>query len=204
VACLVSVGWYTYQVRFVAKSYVPLTTRRGTILVPQHLKESYERAMAFMKEKAASGESVLSVTEDTSLYFLSETYCPTRVYMFLPGIMAPGKMTAELIQEIESKDVRYILWSNRLFCEYGAPIFGRDFDRTIGDYFRSHYHLTGQLSPNTGSFADWTVSVWVRTDVTKYPASKACSYCGRAAGAGGLDSGLTNLELSIGPFSSTF
>ena len=166
VACLMSVGWYAHQTSFVAKSYVPLTTRRGTILVPPHLKESYERTMAFMKEKAASGEPVLSVPEDTSLYFLSETYCPTRVYMFLPGIMAPGKMTAELIQEIESKNVRYILWSNRLFWEYGAPIFGRDFDRAIGDYFRSHYHLTGRLSPNTGSFADWTVSVWVRNDVT--------------------------------------
>ena len=161
-AVLVSVGWFTYQTRSIAKSYVPLTTSRGTILVLPHLKESYERTMAFMKEKAALGESVLSVPEDTSLYFLSETYCPTRVYMFLPGIMAPGKMTAELIQEIESKNVRYVLWSNRLFWEYGAPIFGRDFDQEIGTYLRSHYHLTGQLSRNTGSFADWTESVWER------------------------------------------
>jgi len=159
-ACLVSVGWYAYQAKSIAKSFVPLTTRRGTILVPPHMKESYERAISFMKEKAARGEYVLSVPEDTSLYFLSETYCPTRVYMFLPGIMAPGKMTAELIEEIESKNVRYILWSNRLFWEYGAPVFGRNFDQAIGEYFRSHYHLTGQLT--TGSFADWTVSVWER------------------------------------------
>jgi hypothetical protein len=163
-AVLVSVGWHTYQASSIAKSYVPLTTRRGTILVLPHLKESYERTMAFMKDKAALGEAVLSVPEDTSLYFLSETDCPTRVYMFLPGIMAPGKMTAELIQEIESKNVRYILWSNRLFWEYGAPIFGRDFDQEIGAYLRSHYHLTGQLSRNTGSFADWTESVWERNE----------------------------------------
>jgi hypothetical protein len=163
-ACLVSVGWYAYQTESIAKSFVPLITPRGTILVPPHMRDGYERVMSFMKEKAARGEYVLSVPEDTSLYFLSETYCPTRVYMFLPGIMAPGKMTAELIQEIESKNVRYILWSNRLFWEYGAPVFGRNFDQAIGEYFRSHYHLSGQLTPNTGSFADWTVSVWERNE----------------------------------------
>lgn len=169
-ACLACAGLYTHQIRYVAKSYVPLTTDRGTILVSPHMKESYLTAISFMKEKAASGEHVLSVPEDTSLYFLSDTYCPTRVFMFLPGIMAPGKMTAELIQEIESKDVRYLLWSNRLFWEYGAPIFGRDFDRQIGDYFRSHYHRVGPLTPNTGSFADWTVTVWERNnEQTKSP-----------------------------------
>lgn len=169
-ACLASAGLYTHQIRYVAKSYLPLTTDRGTILVSPHMKESYLTAISFMKEKAALGEYVLSVPEDTSLYFLSDTYCPTRVFMFLPGIMAPGKMTAELIKEIESKDVRYLLWSNRLFWEYGAPIFGRDFDRQIGDYFRSHYHRVGPLTPNTGSFADWTVTVWERNDEqTKSP-----------------------------------
>lgn len=163
-ACLVSVGWSAHQARTITKLFVPLQTDRGTILVPPHMKEGYEIAMRFMKEKAAAGEYVLSVPEDTSLYFLSGTYCPTRVYMFLPGIMAPGKMTDKFILELESKNVRYLLWSNRLFWEYGAPIFGRDFDRQIGDYFRSHYHFVGPLTPNTGSFADWTVSVWVRND----------------------------------------
>src|ERR1700730_643480 len=158
--CLASVGFYAHQTRSITKFFVPLTTNRGTILVSPHMRDSYQIAIRFMKEKAALGEPVLSVPEDTSLYFVSETYCPTRVYMFLPGIMAPGKMTAELIQEMESKHVRYLLWSNRLFWEYGAPIFGRDFDLEVGQYLRSHYHLARQLLPNTGSFADWTVAVW--------------------------------------------
>jgi hypothetical protein len=169
-ACLASAVLYTHQIRPMTKSFVPLTTDRGTILVSPQMKESYLRAISFMKEKSALGEYVLSVPEDTSLYFLSDTYCPTRVFMFLPGIMAPGKMTAKLIQEIESKDVRYLLWSNRLFWEYGVPIFGRDFDQQIGDYFRSHYHRVGPLTRNTGSFADWTVTVWERNDErTKSP-----------------------------------
>jgi hypothetical protein len=164
VACLVSVGLYANQTRSITKSFVPLTTDRGTVLVSPHMRQSYQAAIGFMKEKAALGENVLSIPEDTSLYFLSGTDSPSRVYMFLPGIMAPGKMTAEVIKEIESNHVRYLLWSNRLFWEYGVAIFGTDFDRQIGDYLRSHYHRTGPLLPDTGSYADWAVVVWERNE----------------------------------------
>jgi hypothetical protein len=164
VACLASVGLYANQTRSITKSFIPLTTDRGTVLVSPHMKESYQAAIGFMKEKAALGENVLSIPEDTSLYFLSGTDSPSRVYMFLPGIMAPGKMTAEVIQEVESKHVRYLLWSNRLFWEYGVAIFGTDFDPQIGDYLRSHYHRTGPLLPDTGSYADWAVVVWERNE----------------------------------------
>jgi hypothetical protein len=128
------------------------------------MTEGYQVAMGFMKEKAALGENVLLIPEGTSLYFLSGTDCPSWVYMFLPGIMARGKMTAEVIQEVESKHVRCPLWSNRLFWEYGVAIFGPDFDRQIGDYLRSHYHRTGPLLPDTGSYADWAVVVWERNE----------------------------------------
>jgi hypothetical protein len=163
-ACLWSVGLYTYKERSFAKSFVPLATDRGTILVSEQMEESYKAAISFMKERAGLGESVLSVPEDTSLYFLSETYCPSRVFLFLPGIMAPGKMTAEFIQEIESKKVGYLLWSNRIFLEYGAPSFGKDFDQEIGDYLKSHYHCLGPLVTTKGSCADWTAQVWERNE----------------------------------------
>src|SRR2546430_13745405 len=45
----------------------------------------------------------LSVPEDTSLYFLAETECPIRVYSLTPGVIAPGKMMNEVIQEIDTK-----------------------------------------------------------------------------------------------------
>jgi hypothetical protein len=57
--------------------------------------------MAFMKEKDALGESVLSVPEDTSLYFLSGTHCPMRIYAFTSGVLAPGEMTDEGLRELD-------------------------------------------------------------------------------------------------------
>lgn len=167
-ACLLSAGIYAHDRESAAKAFVPLTTARGTIRVPPHLAETYRSAIAFMKERAALGEYVLSVPEDTSLYFLSETYCPTRVFLLIPGSLAPGRMTDEFIQEIEQKPVRYLLWSNRLFWEYGVPIFGSDFDQDIADYLKSHFHRVRPVAPETISLIDWNAQIWERNDEKDY------------------------------------
>jgi hypothetical protein len=142
------------------KDLVPLTTSRGTIRVPRLVAERYQLAIAFMREKAAQGEAVLSIPEDTSLYFLSGTYCPTRVFMFVPGIVAPGKMTDDVIAEIERAHVRYLIWSNRTFTEMGAPSFGRDFNRPLGDYLRAHYRFVRPLAPPP--MGEWNAGIYER------------------------------------------
>jgi len=164
VTCLLSVALYVRDNSSVAKSYVPLVTARGTIRAQPKSAQTYQKAINFMKEKAAHGEYVLSVPEDTSLYFLSETYCPTRLFSFTPGVLAPGRMTDELIAEIESKPVRYLLWSNRTFFEFGVPVFGKDFDQTFGDFLKTHYHRLGLLEPNDLYYGDWNAQVWERNE----------------------------------------
>jgi hypothetical protein len=163
-ACLIAVAIPTIRVEHWAKAFVPLSTERGTIRVPQQLAQDYKVAIRFMKDKASAGETVLSVPEDTSLYFLSGTYCPTRVFSFTPGIIAPGPMTDKMIREIDRKPVRYLLWSNRIFPEFGTPVFGKDFDREIGDYLKTNYHRVGPLVPDVHSYWDWSAVVWERND----------------------------------------
>ena len=141
---------------------VPLITERGTIKVSPSKAEQYRAAINFMREKNARGEYVLSVPEDTSLYFLSGTHCPTRVFAFTPGMVAPGKMTDELIHEVESKNVRYLIWSNRIFWEYGVPRFGVDFEKTFGDYLTSHYRRIGPLLDAPVQFGEWNAYIWER------------------------------------------
>jgi hypothetical protein len=144
-----------------SKSYVPLVTERGMIRTSADLARNYRAAIAFMKEKQALGESVLSVPEDTSLYFLSETHCPTRVFSFNPGMIVPGRMTSQVIEELQQKNVRYLIWSNRLYPEYGALRFGVDFDHELGAYLTSHYHIVRPLSPPV-IFGEWVAYVWER------------------------------------------
>jgi hypothetical protein len=115
-----------------------------------------------MKEKAALGQSVLSIPEDTSLYFFSETQCPTRVYLFTPGALAPGKMVNDTINQIERAPVSYLLWSNRSFPEYGVPVFGEDFDRELGNYLKSNYTLVRPLLSNAENDKTWAANIWER------------------------------------------
>jgi hypothetical protein len=161
-ACLTVVTLRTTPYEAAAKNFVPLVTERGTIRVPQHMAESYERAIQFMREQASRGQSVLSVPEDTSLYFLSGTECPTRVFAFIPGVLAPGKMTDEAIQQIDQKPVQYLLWSNRSYDAYGVTVFGMDFDRELGDYLKSHYRPVRPLMANSPSSGDWVADIWER------------------------------------------
>jgi hypothetical protein len=115
-----------------------------------------------VREKNKSGQLVLSVPEDTSLYFLAGQECPTRIFQFSPGVVAPGKMTREVIDQVESKNVAYLIWSNRTYADYGTPVFGVDYDQTLGDYLKAHYHEVGPLVPN--SDLDWETkfTLWQR------------------------------------------
>jgi hypothetical protein len=139
-----------------------LTTERGSIRVPKQTAENYWAAMQFMKEKNALGEAVLSIPEDTSLYFFSEVDCPTRVYAFTPGMLAPGKMTDDLVQQIERRPVRYLIWSNRLFPEYNVLRFGVDFDQTFGNYLFSHYRRVAPVTPASPHYWEWSAYIWER------------------------------------------
>lgn len=162
VGCLTVVFFSVQIAEAKAKDYVPLTTERGTVRAPANLAKNYEAAIDFMKQKAALGESVLSIPEDTSLYFLSGTRCPIRVFSFTPGVIAPGKMEQEVIREIEQKRVRYLLWSNRIFMEFRTPVFGEDFDKEIGDYLRSHYRRKQRLLAEMPILGEWTAVIWER------------------------------------------
>jgi hypothetical protein len=160
--CLAAAAWYSARFAADLSDRVALTTERGTILVQNQVANSYRAAIALMKKESERGEMVLSVPEDTSLYFLSGTQSPTRLFFFIPGVLAPGKMTDDVIHEIETKPVRYILWSNRTFSDYGVPRFGVDFDQTLGNYLISHYRRVGPLIPDADLDWETQFTLWER------------------------------------------
>jgi hypothetical protein len=161
VACLPVV-----QEMIVAKGKLvePLETQRGLIYLPSGMAAQYEAAIHLMQAAAKEGKYALSVPEDTSLYFLSGTHCPGRVYLFTPGVTAPGKPMDLLINDIAKSRPQYLIWAKRPFPEYGVPEFGRDFDRELGDYFRSHFGPVASL-PNKW----WSATIWERTSEVSNP-----------------------------------
>ena len=160
-ACIALVGLYSARIEAPTKEFVPLITERGTVKAYPGKVRGYAAAIRFMKEKAAAGHSVLSLPEDTSLYFLAGTPCPVRVYAFTPGVISPGKMVRDTIAQIEAGPVRYLLWSNRTFPEYKVPVFGKDFSQDLGDHLRANYREVGPvIAPETDW--EWSAVVWER------------------------------------------
>lgn len=174
-ACLTAVFLRTKP--FTTRPSVPLKTARGTVRVSQHMAEAYQAAIAFMREQSAKGESVLSVPEDTSLYFLSATRCPTRLFALAPGVLVPGKMTEEFIKELEQGPTRYLIWSNRDFPQYHYPLFEADPARTVCDgYLKTHYRPV-RLLLNNGP--GWNATIWERKpDNGRAPAAESASGSG--------------------------
>ena len=148
----------------------PLRTERGLIYLPPGMPGPYESAIRFMKTANERGEAVLSVPEDMSLYFFAGVHCPSRVFQFAPGVVAPGKMTNEVIAGIEARQVRWLIWSNRQFSEYQAAEFGKDFDQPLGEYFRSHFRPVTSLSAPKDEHRwlhgynglEWSAVIWER------------------------------------------
>jgi hypothetical protein len=137
----------------------PLITDRGVIFTTPQKARAYRDVLDFIQHQP-SGTSFLSVPEDVSLYFFAGIHCPTRVYAFTPGVLAPGEMTSSVIQEIERKKVRFLIWSNRTFEEYGSPTFGVDFDKALGDYFSTTYRPIRTIGDEAG--AGWRAVIWER------------------------------------------
>ena len=161
-ACLFAAALWVFPLGLPKGSREALDTPYGMVRAGPATVHNYAAALAFMRDKNSRGEVVLSLPEDTSLYFFTGVEAPLRVYAFTPGIVAPGPMTDKIFRALEERPPQYLLWSNRVFPEYEALIFGKDFDRPLGDYFRTHYRRLGLLPPHDGTFGDWQVAVWQR------------------------------------------
>lgn len=163
--CAVLCTWVTVQVypeyREMRKGRIAFETDRGMIYLPETMLPAWAEAVDFMRLAKETGEAVMSIPEDTALYFFSGVLCPIRVCIFVPGVVVPGHMMDQVIGEIRQAQVRYIIWSNRKFYEYGVPEFGLDFDVPFGEYIRSSYRPVRKFS-STNRPDVWHATLWER------------------------------------------
>jgi hypothetical protein len=162
VGCLGTVAWVSLAFVADRAQLAELKSGRGSIFVPPDVAANYEAAIQFIKEANHRGELVLSVPDDPGLYFFSGQDCPTRIFQFTPGIVAPGKMTADVLNQIEEKPVRFLIWSSRTYSEYGAPVFGKDFNQDLGEYLASRYHPVGAFVPHSDPRSQANFTLWER------------------------------------------
>ena len=163
--CAAVCGWVTllaipryFEMR---TGRVAFESERGAIYVQDTTLPAWADAVNFIRKAKQSGQAVMSIPEDTALFFFAGTLSPTRVFAFTPGALSPGQMTAKTIAEMEVVPVRYVIWSNRRFPEYGVPEFGVDFDVPLADYIRSHYRPVREFSSINRPDV-WQATLWER------------------------------------------
>ncbi|HXK62013.1 MAG TPA: hypothetical protein PLP42_19180 [Acidobacteriota bacterium] len=163
--CAMVCLWVTQEVapgwRYLRDERAAFTSERGTIYLPRPLLPAWSAAGSFMRTAHEQGQRVLAIPEEAALYFFTGVPCPIRICAMTPGMVVPGHMTRKTIEEIEQNRVRYVIWSNRRFPEYGVPEFGKDFDAEIGDYIRKNYRLTG-IFTSPESADTWCATLWER------------------------------------------
>ena len=163
--CAVVCGWVTLLAspRYfdLRTGRVALKSERETIYVLEATLPAWAEALNFMRQSKQGGQAVISIPEDTALYFFAGVLSPTRVFAFTPGTLSPGPMTAKTIAEMELARVRYVIWSNRQFPEYGVPEFGVDFDVPFAEYIRRNYRPAGEFSSSNRPDV-WKATLWER------------------------------------------
>jgi hypothetical protein len=163
IVCAALCTWVTVQVypsyREIRRQRVAVKSARGTIYLPEAMLPAWAEAANFMRQAKAKGQAVMSIPEDTALYFFSGMLCPIRVCIFHPGVVAPGQMMHQVISEMREAQVPYIIWSNRKFYEYGVSDFGIDFEIPLGDYIRDNYRPVLKFGSSTRPDA-WRATLW--------------------------------------------
>ena len=163
--CAAVCGWVTLlaipRYSDLRTGRVAFESERGTIYVRETTLPAWADAVNFMRQAKQAGEAVMSIPEDTALYFFAGVLSPTRVLSFTPGTLSPGPMTAKTIAEMELVPVRYVIWSNRQFPEYGVAEFGVDFDVPFAEYIRRNYQPVREFSSIDRPDV-WQATLWER------------------------------------------
>jgi hypothetical protein len=118
---------------------------RGSIYTDQSTGEGYSKVLAFLDSVKPRSEPFVTMPEDTSLYYFSATLAPSRWYVLTPGVLPPGELTSKYLEELDRARVKYVILSNRATPEYGAPIFGADYNRPIYRWLEQNFRVIAKI-----------------------------------------------------------
>lgn len=87
--CAAVCGWVTLlatpRYSDLRTGRVAFESERGTIYVRETTLSAWADAVNFMRQAKQAGEAVMSIPEDTALYFFAGVLSPTRVFAFTTG-----------------------------------------------------------------------------------------------------------------------
>jgi hypothetical protein len=123
-----------------AAAQTSVETRRGSVRVARA-----DGALEFLQENTRPGEQVFIYPYYPMYYFLADVRNPTR-YSILMYHMNTAAQFAEVIRDLETAQVKYVLWDSVVaganfrtwFPSYQEPAAA---EQPVEEYLESHYQL---------------------------------------------------------------
>ncbi len=95
---------------------------------------------AFLKQNLKANETFFALPYDDIYYYLTDKQSPSRMLIFFDHIKITPKQEVDIIKELETKNVAYVLMSNRIASsERGLGIFGKTYCPLIAAYINQKY-----------------------------------------------------------------
>jgi hypothetical protein len=116
------------------------------MIVPREEGLAWNEAIAFIEAHTRPGDPIAVLPEGTSLTFLSGRRNPLREEIVTPGYLDQAG-EARAIQQIDAARTQLVLIVDRPTREFGAAVFGRDYNRRLMAWIESTYRPCGTFGP---------------------------------------------------------
>ncbi|MCR4337589.1 MAG: hypothetical protein NUV91_07275, partial [Candidatus Omnitrophica bacterium] len=113
--------------------------------------QTVEATSQFLKENLKKDELFWALPYDPLYYFLTEKKAGSRQFILFEHTHIPPQQEQDIIQELEEKNINYILMSNRIASpEAGLGVFGQTHCPNLASYIGEHFE-------EIASFGNWQV-----------------------------------------------
>ena len=169
IALLAQVALHSYIQRFKVPSQF-LNYPRGQVYVAnsQQWLTTLGQTVHFLQRNLAQAETFLALPYDPLYYFLTEKTSPIHKLFFHAYGEISRAQEYQILDEIEQKDVRYILLSNRAHAQIPElGTFGQTYASVLDQYIQTHYKpikTFGDWDTPGGAFKNHAVRIYRRED----------------------------------------
>ncbi len=135
-----------------------LSMPRGHVYVgnePQWV-QAVNQTTAYLSANLKNDETFFALPYDDLYYYLVGKKSPTRQLIFFDHIKIPPQQEVSVIKELESKNVKFVVMSNRYRSnEIGLGEFGKTYCPLISNYIAEHYQPVGRIGGNWNEEPGW-------------------------------------------------
>ncbi len=117
----------------------PLRSARGTMRVLQGQGAAFDEAMQFVRRASPVDSTLAVLPEGTALQFLTARRNPLVEEIATPGLLDEERA----IRSLAIDRTPIVMITNRATVEFGAAVFGRDYDQRLMAWLGAHYRQCG-------------------------------------------------------------